>query len=214
MILVVKLRLATWNSDDIRQAITMFASFPTISRGTFMAGPASVSDDRSEIRPLGTLETPFQYQLKRTMWKSFRKLLIAVVFLSSTFSANAQELGIRFGDVLGNSVAVDGLFQVGEFSRVHADLSFGNGVGIEALYDFLYKPLGADGFNWYVGAGPSMLIDDPFYLGFSGELGLDYHFDAVPVSLSLDWRPTFWLIEKTSFRAEGFGLNVRYVFGR
>jgi hypothetical protein len=146
--------------------------------------------------------------------QDMKKLVVLLSFLTIGYTASAQELGIRFGDVLGNTVAVDGLFQIGEFSRVHADLSFGDGVGIEALYDFLYKPLGTDGFSWYVGAGPSMLIDDPFYLGFSGELGLDYHFSAVPISLSLDWRPTFWLIEKTSFRAEGFGLNVRYVFGR
>ncbi|MFN9326917.1 MAG: hypothetical protein ACK6A5_16185 [Flavobacteriales bacterium] len=143
-----------------------------------------------------------------------KKLLLLIALVALGRMSTAKELGIRFGDVLGNSVAVDGLFQVGEFSRVHADLSFGDGVGIEALYDFLYRPLGADGFHWYVGAGPSMLIDDPFYLGFSGELGLDYHFDQVPISLSLDWRPTFWIIEKTSFRAEGFGLNVRYCFGR
>lgn len=145
---------------------------------------------------------------------SMKKILLALLFITAGQFASAQELGIRFGDVLGNTVAVDGLFQVGEFSRIHADLSFGDGVGIEALYDFLYKPLGGEAFNWYVGAGPSMLINDPFYLGFSGELGLDYHFNGVPVSLSLDWRPTLWLIEKTSFRAEGFGLNVRYVFGR
>ena len=144
-----------------------------------------------------------------------KKSLFLLPFLALGYTASAQELGIRFGDVLGNTVAVDGLFQIGQFSRVHADLSFGSdGVGVEALYDFLYKPLGGDGFNWYVGAGPSLFIADPFYLGFSGEVGVDYHFNEVPISLSLDWRPTFWLIEQTDFRAQGFGLNVRYVFGK
>jgi len=143
-----------------------------------------------------------------------KKLLLLLPFLFLGKFAAAQELGLRFGDVTGNAVAVDGVFSVGEFSRVHADLSFGNGVGVEALYDFLYKPLGAEAFNWYVGAGPSLLIDDPFYLGVSGEVGLDYHFNEVPLSLSADWRPTFTLIEKTDFWAGGFGLNVRYVFGR
>lgn len=143
------------------------------------------------------------------------KLILPLVLYFIIPTASAQELGLRVGDVLGNNVAVDGLFTLGEFSRVHADLSFGkNGVGIEALYDFLYRPLGAEAFNWYVGAGPSMFIGDPFYLGFSGEIGLDYHFVEVPLSLSLDWRPTFWLIEETDIRAGGFGLNVRYVFGQ
>jgi hypothetical protein len=143
-----------------------------------------------------------------------KKLFVLLAFLSLGKFAMAQELGIRFGDVVGNTVAIDGMFSVGEFSRVHADVSFGDGLGVEALYDFLYKPLGAEAFNWYVGAGPSMLIDDPFYLGISGEVGLDYHFNAVPLSLSLDWRPTFWIIEETDLSGRGFGLNVRYVFGR
>lgn len=142
-----------------------------------------------------------------------KPLLLLTSLILLVERMNAQELGIRFGDVVGNTVAVDGLFAVGEFSRVHADVSFGDGLGVEALYDFLYKPLGPEAFNWYVGAGPSMLIDDPFYLGFSGEIGLDYHFNAVPVSLSLDWRPTFWLIEETELSGRGFGFNVRYVFG-
>jgi hypothetical protein len=142
-----------------------------------------------------------------------RSLLLLTSLTLLVERMNAQELGIRFGDVLGNTVAVDGLFAVGEFSRVHADVSFGDGLGVEALYDFLYKPLGAEAFNWYVGAGPSMLIDDPFYLGFSGEIGLDYHFQGIPLSLSADWRPTFWLIEETELSGRGFGLNVRYVFG-
>lgn len=143
-----------------------------------------------------------------------KKFLATLSFLYLGNAASAQELGIRFGDVLGNTVAVDALFSVGEFSRIHADVSFGSGLGVEALYDFLYRPLGVDVINWYVGAGPSMLIDDPFYLGFSGEVGLDYQFNSIPLSLSLDWRPTFWLIENTDFRAGGFGLNVRYVFGQ
>ena len=143
-----------------------------------------------------------------------KKLILILALLALGTSTRAQELGIRFGDVLGNNVALDGLISVGEFSRVHADLSFGSGLGVEALYDFLYKPLGNDGFKWYVGAGPSMYIDDPFFLGFSGELGLDYHFPTVPISLSVDWRPTFWLIEETDVRWEGFGFNARYVFGK
>lgn len=143
-----------------------------------------------------------------------RRTLLVLVIACAGRSANAQELGLRFGDVVGNTVAIDGMISLGEFSRVHADVSFGDGLGVEALYDFLYKPLGAEAFNWYVGVGPSMLIDDPFFLGISGEIGLDYHFNGVPLSLSLDWRPTFWLIEETDLSGRGFGLNVRYVFGQ
>jgi len=59
-----------------------------------------------------------------------------------------------------------------------------------------------------------MLIDSPFWLGASGELGLSYKFNQVPISLSADWRPTFWIIDTTDFHGGGFGVNVRYVFGK
>jgi len=142
-----------------------------------------------------------------------KKLVVVLSLMFIGYASSAQELGVRFGNVLDNSVALDGVFKVGKFSRVHADLSFGDGVGIEALWDFLYRPIGGEAFNWYLGVGPSMLIDDPFLLGISGEVGLEYRFNGVPIALGLDWRPTLYVVENTSFEAGGFGLNIRYVFG-
>lgn len=131
------------------------------------------------------------------------------------YIANAQELGLRFGNVTGGNVAIDGVFSVSKFSRVHADVSFGNyGVGIDALWDFLYRPLGDEIFNWYVGVGPYIQIDDPFYLGVVGEIGLEYRFESVPLAIGLDWRPSVSIIETTDFHPEMVGLNVRYVFGK
>ena len=144
-----------------------------------------------------------------------KKIILSFVFAVFCFASQAQEVGIRFGDVLKNNVAVDALFSAGKFSRIHADVSFGNnGVGVEALWDFMYKPLGNEAFYWYAGVGASTLIDDPFWLGASGELGLSYTFKAVPISLSADWRPTFYIINETDFHAGGFGVNARYVFGK
>ena len=129
----------------------------------------------------------------------------------SSVALSAQELGIRFGQVSGeNNVAVDGIFQAGP-GRIHANVSFGDGVGLDALWDFIYKPLGEESFNWYVGVGPSVYFGDDFFLGASGEIGLEYSFDA-PITIGLDYRPTFWIVEDTSFEWGGFGLNIRYRF--
>jgi len=151
------------------------------------------------------------------MRKSFRQLFVVLAIIAgSVLTSNAQEVGIRFGGTNGmGGVAVDALFGAGQFSRIHADLGFyKGGVGIDALWDFIYKPLGNEAFSWYVGAGPSTYIGDNFDLGISGEIGLEYTFTGAPISLSFDWRPTFWIIEETSFGAGSFGLNVRYVFGK
>jgi hypothetical protein len=139
--------------------------------------------------------------------------VLALVLVSQV--AFSQEVGIRFGDVLGNDVAIDAIFKTSQFSRIHADVSFGNGVGVDVLWDFLYKPFSieGEGFNWYLGAGPSIYINDPFYLGVSGEVGIEYQF-KFPMAIGIDWRPTFWLIENTDFHAGGFGVNLRYVFGK
>jgi hypothetical protein len=149
-----------------------------------------------------------------------KALLIVVMFCSvGVISAHAQsvgELGVRFGDVTGGNVALDGIIGLGQFSRIHANVSFGGNdgtdFGIDALWDFIYRPLGEEAFKWYVGAGPFFGFGNDFSFGAAGEIGLQYNFN-IPLSLSLDWRPYFRLVEDTDFFAGGFGLNVRYVFG-
>lgn len=128
-----------------------------------------------------------------------------------TTALSAQEIGIRFGEVTGNNIAIDGVFDF-EGSRIHANVSFGDGIGIDALYDFIYKPIGEEAINWYAGAGASTYIEDEFYIGVSGEIGLEYVFKEAPIVVGIDYRPTFWLIDDTDFNWDGFGINVRYRF--
>jgi hypothetical protein len=145
-----------------------------------------------------------------------KKILFAffcIVFLGLN-SLKAQEIGIRTGDVLGNNIAIDAIFGA-DWGRTHADLSFGSGgVGVEAIWTPIYEPLGGEAFNWYAGAGPSLFIGDIFLLGVSGEIGIAYMFNTIPLSLSLDYRPTLFIVEETDFSGRGFGLNIRYVFGK
>jgi len=150
------------------------------------------------------------------MKKSFRHFLAVITLvIAGALVTNAQEVGIRFGGTNSRGgAAIDGVFSAGQFSRIHADLGiYKGGIGIDALWDFLYKPLGDEAFNWYLGVGPSTFLGEDFWLGVSGEIGLEYRFTGAPISLGIDWRPTFWILEETSFSSGSFGLNVRYVFG-
>lgn len=140
-------------------------------------------------------------------------LLVFTLALGAVFIGNAQEVGARFGNVSGGNVAVDAIFSLAKFSRLHADVSFGNGVGLDLLWDFLYRPLPGEAFHWYVGVGPGFVFDDPFQFGAMGEVGLEYKFNQLPIVLGIDWRPFFRFVENTDFDAGGFGFNVRYVFG-
>lgn len=150
-----------------------------------------------------------------------KKVLIVAVFfftagLMTSQAQSVGELGVRWGDATGGDISVDGIVSLGEFSRIHANVSFGGNdgtdFGIDALWDFIYRPLSGEAFMWYAGAGPFLGFGDAFQLGVAGEIGLQYNF-SIPLSLSLDWRPGFRLVEDTDFNAGGFGLNLRYVFG-
>jgi hypothetical protein len=142
-----------------------------------------------------------------------KKLILSFIFIGIfSITTNAQEIGIRFGDVTGGEVAVDAVFSAGKYSRLHADVSFGNGVGIDLLWDFIYRPLGEDGLNWYLGVGPNLYLSDPFALGVVGEVGLEYRFEKAPIVIGADWRPNLIVLETTDFVARSFGLNIRYVF--
>ena len=140
-----------------------------------------------------------------------RILFIAVLAFMGLQFAGAQEIGARFGDVSGGNVAIDFVmpFKAG---RLHADVSFGNGVGIDALYDFLFNEIGS-GFYYYVGAGAYTVIDDPFKLGLVAEGGVEYRFEGVPIALGIDWRPAFQILDNTDFHVGSFGFNARWILG-
>ncbi|HRX11521.1 MAG TPA: hypothetical protein P5210_07730 [Draconibacterium sp.] len=151
------------------------------------------------------------------MRKSIKQLLLVISLVSGVWlSSNAQEFGVRFGGTNGaGGVAVDGIFSTGQFNRIHADLGFySGGIGIDAVWDFLYKPITNSDLNWYLGVGPSTYLGNEFWLGASGEIGAEYKFPTVPIAIGIDWRPTIWLVKETKFGADSFGLNIRYVFGK
>ena len=143
-----------------------------------------------------------------------RTLFAFAIIICFTTRTNAQELGIRFGGTNGaGGAAIDAVFGAGQFSRIHADLGFfKGGMGADALWDFIYRPLGGEEFNWYLGVGPSLYFGDDFWLGASGEIGIEYRFESVPIAIGIDWRPTLWVVEETKFGGDSFGLNVRYIF--
>jgi hypothetical protein len=141
-----------------------------------------------------------------------KKIILVTLFAFTISSfAGAQEVGVRFGNVVGNYAALDLAWGI-KNGRIHADISFGDGVGAEALYDFLFGRLGNDNLFYYVGAGAFTWIGNDFSLGLSAEGGLEYRFQSVPLALGIDWRPAFQVIDVTDFYADRFGLNLRFVF--
>ncbi len=142
-----------------------------------------------------------------------KKLLVLSSFMLISYAGFSQEIGARWGEVLGNDIALDAILRSGDGHRIHVDLSFGNDFGLEVLWDFLYRPLGDTPLYWYVGVGPSVLFSDPLYFGISGEAGLEFRFNKLPIVIGADWRPTYYIVDVSDFETGGFGVNARFVFG-
>lgn len=159
-----------------------------------------------------------EYQIKYNKTMKRKKHLLFFLLISGTvMMTNGQELGLRFGSFTGNGgVALDAVFSSSQFSRIHADISVGSGIGFDLLWDFVYRPVSGEAFNWYLGVGPFGYLPwetaESLSLGAVGEIGLLYAFNSIPFTVSADWRPYFRLINNTDISYGGFGLNVRYVF--
>jgi len=138
--------------------------------------------------------------------------LLGFILLGTYLSSYSQEIGLRFGSVTGgSSVAIDGVFTTTDFTRIHADISFANGVGVDVLWDFIYKPIEGEDLHWYVGAGPYLFMGQPLKIGLMAEVGWAYQFKNVPMVLAMDWRPAVQILSTTKLNFQGIGLNLRYL---
>lgn len=140
------------------------------------------------------------------------KKIIKLFFLVLSTQLFAQEIGIRLGSFGDNNVAIDGIVNFEDNTRLHGDITFGNGIGANLLYDFKVDSFKTSNqnFQYYFGVGVGTFIGDPFILGVNGETGIEYLFQKVPVTLGIDWRPQLNIITKTSLEIVSFGFNIRY----
>ncbi|MGY5352741.1 hypothetical protein ACXGQW_09305 [Wenyingzhuangia sp. IMCC45533] len=140
-----------------------------------------------------------------------KKLLLAGV-LFITYSINAQEIGIRLGDFGYSNVAIDGIVNFDDTTRLHGDVNFGNGIGANLLYDFKVNRLNVEktAFQYYFGVGLSTFIGSPFVLGVNGEAGVEYLLQSTPITFGIDVRPQLNIISNTSLKVARFGFNIRY----
>lgn len=93
----------------------------------------------------------------------------------------------------------------------------------------IHKPFNNDnipeGFQWYYGGGGSVYFwnwntgfgngENNTSFGVQGYIGLDYTFQNIPLNLSVDWVPTFFVNGFGSGFGSGFGaIAARYTLGK
>jgi hypothetical protein len=87
-----------------------------------------------------------------------------------------------------------------------------NNLGITGLYEKLV-PLAGNKLNAQIGGGPTWVFRDT-RIGVSGILGFDWRLTHAPVSLSVDWAPTFFFVNRTGFSPLNGAFSARYIFNR
>lgn len=157
-------------------------------------------------------------------------LLLSTSLLLGSATATAQSsyskaVGIRFGSAMYENlnfsykafISRPAAFElnVGLASRKHW-------FGLSAAGSYQYHLPITSNFAWYIGAGISVgqIFSDhdwytSTYVGLFPTLGLDLKIRELPINLSLDIRPTFYLARGSEFSSAypaNFGLAIRYTF--
>jgi hypothetical protein len=165
--------------------------------------------------------------MKKTLFFAFL-LLGTVIAQAQDISKNA--LGLRLGDNDGFGGEISYQRGLSSDTRLELDLGWRNNNNVDAIkiagiHQWVWNIDG--GFNWYAGLGGGIgsWKSETFYVNnvkFNGEsntvlfaagdIGIEYNFD-VPIQLSLDFRPEFYLSDGVQ---EDFGpdiaLGIRYRF--
>ncbi len=152
-----------------------------------------------------------------------KMLLIApLFFLCVHVSAQySSAVGLRFG--YPASVSYKKFLNDKNAIELMAGIYFSD-INLGAIYEIHTDIESIDNLKWYYGGGVQVGLYNNFSssgvaVGLSGVLGLDYVFDDLPLNLSLDIMPTFFL--KGSGYTNGYyngldsygALSARYVLG-
>lgn len=97
-----------------------------------------------------------------------------------------------------------------------------NGFIITGLYEYQREFPDVANLEWFVGGGAHVgfwrdgtgrFADETVSVfGLDLILGVEYTFDEIPFSASLDWKPAFNLVGRTSWWGDGLALSIRYTF--
>jgi hypothetical protein len=155
-------------------------------------------------------------------------LLLAVAFILSSMGIYAQKkevggeisLGARFGGTVGatlkrhgayNKSAIEFIAQFKNFDDSNPDLE---GFSLTGLYQKLAPLSGSSQLSALFGGGLSMNFEDDFNLGASAMIGFDWRLKKVPVTLQVDWMPTYFFIGTSEFTLTNAAFSARYVLNR
>ena len=148
--------------------------------------------------------------------KKILTLLVGVLCFAVAASAQPRAFGAR----LGYGAEISYQYGLGNnFAEMDLGLVGNKGWYVSGLYDFSLGNAGI--FHFYAGPGVQLGTKNyadtdggnilKFDAAILGQIGAEVELEAVPLNISLDWRPAFSLTGG-GFYGVGVGLGVRYRF--
>ncbi len=145
--------------------------------------------------------------------RRFVTAFILTVLVFSTADVKAQnnlEVGLRFGD----NFAIDGTLPIAQAPRLHAAVYLDR-FGFGAYGNWVFNlGEGPKNLRFYAGGGPEIFTEHQFDVAVAGDLGVEWAFGEVPVTLGFDWRPSLRLTNGTDLHTGNWGFVARFMLGR
>ena len=133
-------------------------------------------------------------------------------------SAIGARLGVPFAASYKTFISEPGAIEIFAGFRGYSGYSW---VSANAAYQHHFPIGSVENLSWYAGAGAgvqfwnwknSALDDSNTCISIMGVIGLDYKFSEIPLNLSVDWMPTYFLGGYIGGFGGGYGsLSARYV---
>lgn len=157
-------------------------------------------------------------------------MLFAFLFLFSTV-VSAQDYKAAVGLRLGSPTSASIKYFLDDSNAIEGYVGFrgyswgGRWTSINGAY-LRHQELSdlVEGLTWYGGGGASVLFwnYDNFRefsstsIGLQAYVGVDYAFKDLPISITVDWVPSFFIGSAyfTGFGADYGSLGIRYIFKR
>ncbi|MEM9327030.1 MAG: hypothetical protein AAGA85_15285 [Bacteroidota bacterium] len=136
-------------------------------------------------------------------------VLVAIMSYSEkSFGQANWELGLRISD----NVSAEATIPIAAAPRWHPAVYFDR-FGLASYFDWMFAISGGPrGLKFYPGVGPEIYFGDDVDFDIAGNFGAEYSFDF-PLTVALDWRPSFRATEGFDFQAGNLGVSARFRFG-
>lgn len=156
-----------------------------------------------------------------------KKIFLSLILLSFVWfgALQAQDYGTGIGIRGGPAQGVTIKHFISSTNALEGIVSTRwQGWAITGLYEIHAEPFNIRELKVFYGAGAHIgwwyNPDAPWadagseytIVGIDAVLGLEYSFDEIPISISIDWKPAFNFIGITGGWFDGGGISVRYIF--